>query len=167
MTSGDAELNKTERALLEKFEPKMPQSSLLWSAVVEVGQTVDLGPSPKGHRYMVPILGGSFVGADAGLGLSGAVLAGGADRQVLRSDGVKELEAIYEMETQAGIILSIRNCVTVDTKRTPKPYAMSVIEVTAPEGPLDWLNKRMIVGTLQSARPAQPYVIIRAWLVDC
>jgi len=115
---------------------------------------------------MVPILGGRFHAGPAGVGAQRRVLAGGADRQLLRADGVKELDAIYEMQTDDGTILSIRNRVIVDVTKTPERYAMSVIEVIAPEGPFAWLNRWLIVGTLQSARPAQQAVIIRAWLMD-
>lgn len=44
--------------------------------------------------------------------------------------------------------------------------AMSRIHVTAPVGPLEWLNRRVIVGTLQSARPGRQAVIIRTCQVE-
>ncbi len=84
----------------------------------------------------------------------------------MRSDGVKELDAIYEMRITDDVVLSIRNRVTVDLSRKPELYAISVIEVTAPDGPYAWLGRRLIVGTLQSARPERPSVIVRAWMVD-
>jgi hypothetical protein len=43
---------------------------------------------------------------------------------------------------------------------------MSVIAVTAPDGPHSWLNRRLITGTLQSARPDRQAVIVRGWLMD-
>jgi len=115
---------------------------------------------------MVPILGGRFHAGPAGEGLDGVVLAGGADRQLLRSDGVKTLDAVYEMQVDDGTVLSIHNQVIVDEARVPDRYAMSVIQVTAPEGRFDWLNRRLVLGTLQSARPERLAVIIRAWLMD-
>lgn len=153
----------TDDALLERYPANAPQSQLVWTAIVEVGATIDLGPAPTGHRYMVPILGGRVVAGPAGTGLNGVVLSGGADRQLMRSDGVKELEAIYEMQMEDGTVLSICNKVLVDTTQKPDRYVMSVIEVTAPDGPFAWLNRRLIVGTLDSARPELPYVIIRGW----
>jgi hypothetical protein len=153
--------------ILAKYPPAPPTARLLWSALVDVGDRVALGPSPRGARFMVPILGGTFQGGPGIQGLSGAVLPGGADRQVLRPDGIKELDALYEMQTEDGVVLTIRNRVTVDESRTPNRYAMSVIAVTAPEGPLAWLNRRVILGTLQSARSERPAVVIRAWEADC
>lgn len=157
----------TERTnrLLKTFPPVVPQTSMVWTALVDVGDRVDLGATSLGHRYMIPILGGEFIGAPGHEMLSGTVLPGGADRQLLRSDGAKELDAIYEMQVEDGTVLSIRNRVTVDEGRTPTRYAMSVIDVTAPDGPHDWLNRRLLVGTLQSARPQEDVVIVRAWQV--
>jgi len=141
------------------------RTRLLWEAVADIGPRQDLGDGPLGHRFLVPILGGAFRGGPGIDGLDGGIRPGGADRQLLRADGVKELEAIYEMETQAGIVLGIRNRVLIDDARTPR-YALSRIEVTAPSGPLAWLNRRLILGTLQSARPAREGVVIRAWEAD-
>ena len=141
------------------------RTRLLWQAVADIAPRQDLGEGPLGHRFIVPIVGGAFVGGPGIEGLDGEIVPGGADRQLLRADGVKELEAIYEMRTHAGIVLGIRNRVLVDDERTPR-YALSRIEVSAPRGPLDWLNRRLILGTLQSARPAREAVIIRAWEAD-
>lgn len=139
-----------------------PTHRLLWTAVVDIADKIDLGQGPLGHRYIVPILGGRFYGGPGIDGLEGEVLAGGADRQLVRPDGVKELEALYEMRAENGAVLTVLNQVIVDESQ-PERYAMSVIKVTAPEGPLEWLNRRLILGTLQSARPDRQAVIIRGW----
>ena len=139
---------------------------LLWQAVVDIAPTEDLGPGPRGHRWIVPILGGRFVGGQDCPELAGEVLAGGADRQLLRPDGIKELEAIYEMRCRDGTLLSICNRVIIDPDRKPERYALSRIEVTAPDGRFAWLNRRLIVGTLQVMRPAREAVLIRGWEVD-
>lgn len=138
---------------------------LLWQAVADVEPRQDLGAGPLGHRFIVPIKGGEFVGGPGLERLCGEIVPGGADRQLLRADGVKQLEAIYEMRTREGIVLNICNRVLIDESRDPR-YAMSRIEVTAPAGPLDWLNRRLILGTLQSARPQREGVIIRAFEAD-
>ena len=43
---------------------------------------------------------------------------------------------------------------------------MSVISVIAPKGDVDWLNRRLVLGTLQTARPKRQAVVVRAWLTD-
>ena len=150
--------------ILEEMGPEKPALSLVWSAVVEVGEGMDLGPARGGHRFMVPITGGRFHAGPAGAGLSGTILPGGADRQFLRADGVKELDALYEMKCEDGTIITVRNRVIVDASVEPTRYAMSVIDATTQAGPFDWLNRRILLGTLTSARPARPCVVIGAWL---
>jgi hypothetical protein len=62
-----------------------------------VDDVIDLGPGPAGHRRVVAIRGGSCEGR-----LSGTILSGGADWQVVREDGVIEIEARYVIETAEG-----------------------------------------------------------------
>lgn len=156
----------TDQEILTSIPSRTPTARLLWTAIVDVADRQDLGPDPSGHRYLVPILGGSFYAGAEFDGLSGKVLPGGADRQLMRADGVKELDALYEMQTEAGDILMIRNNVIVDETHQLGRYAMSVISVTAPKGEVDWLNRRLVLGSLQSARPKRQAVIVRAWLTD-
>lgn len=156
-------------SVFEDFPPETLATTLLWEAVVDIAERKDLGEGPLGARGIVPILGGSFRGGP-GMGADqaafhGTVMAGGADRQLLRPDGAKELDALYEMRVADGAVLTIRNRVLIDESVPGPRYAMSRIHVTAPAGKWSWLNRRLIVGTLQSARPARASVIVRGWLV--
>lgn len=65
----------------------------------------ELGATPQGRRRIIPITGGRFTGAR----LSGRVLAGGADWQVVRPDGVAWLDARYTIETGDGALIYVRN----------------------------------------------------------
>lgn len=143
--------------------PSSPKGRLVWTALVDVGDRVDLGVVPGGRRFMVPILGGRVVSGPGINGLDGIVLAGGADRQLLRADGVKELDALYEIKTDDDQIITIRNRVIIDDSKTLERYAMSVVDAAVPDGPLSWLNRRLLVGTLQSLRPDRSAVIVRVW----
>ncbi|WP_439562855.1 DUF3237 domain-containing protein [Roseinatronobacter sp.] len=142
-----------------------PRCRLVWSAQVDIGTSQNLGAGPSGARFLVPILGGSFAGAEGFEDLRGVVLQGGADRQVLRSDGIKELDAIYEMQTHTGDTLNIRNRVIVDNDHPECRYAMSHLSVVAPSGRWAWLNRTRLVGTMESLRPHKPAVVIHAWLL--
>lgn len=142
-----------------------PQASLVWSAVVDIGGREGVGLSSHGERFLVAIRGGYFFGGPGYAQFKGIVRPGGADRQWRRPDGVKELHALYEMETVEGVVLTIDNRVVVDESVQPQRYAMSHITVTAPEGPHAWLNRRLLVGTLQVLRPAREAVLIRAFLM--
>ena len=53
----------------------------------------------------MPITGGDFSGPQ----LRGKVLPGGADWQILRGDGVAELEARYTLRTDDGALIYVRN----------------------------------------------------------
>jgi hypothetical protein len=82
-----------------------PSLRLLYTSTVEVGPPVVVGATPYGERRIIPIKGGSF----AGPRLSGKVLPGGADWQVIRTDGVAELEARYSLETEDGALIYVLN----------------------------------------------------------
>jgi hypothetical protein len=43
---------------------------------------------------------------------------------------------------------------------------MSSIQVTAPQGPHEWMNRRVFIGTLQGLAPAQHAVLIRGYVVE-
>jgi hypothetical protein len=72
---------------------------------VTVDPPLDLGDVAKGGRRIVPITGGDFAGPQ----IRGTVLPGGADWQVLRHDGVAELEARYTLRTDDGALIYVRN----------------------------------------------------------
>ena len=141
----------------------LPRISLVYEAQVDIGAREDLGIGPMGQRFIVPILGGHFQGLD---GLNGVVLPGGADRQLIRPDGIKQLDAEYEMRTDDGVVLSVRNQVLVDEAAKPERYARSVVRVDAPAGRLGWLSQRILVGSLRSLRPERQAVSIGVYLVD-
>jgi hypothetical protein len=138
-----------------------PSLEKIYTAEVEIGERRDLGAALGGHRYMIDILGGSFEGPR----LRGRVLPGGADRQWLRPDGVKELDALYEMQTDDGAVLTVRNRVCIDEDAPGGRYVRSVVHITAPNGPHAWLSRRVLVGTVESLRPARDAVRISVYQV--
>ncbi|MEY3612045.1 MAG: hypothetical protein RJB14_1767 [Pseudomonadota bacterium] len=136
-----------------------PGFKLAYEAVVDIAPRQDLGASPLGERFIVPILGGHFEGER----LSGRVLPGGADRQLLRPDGVKELDALYEMRTDDGCVITVRNRVLIDEQAEGGRYARSVVRLQASHPRYEWLQKRVFVGTLESLRPERSAVKIRVF----
>ncbi|MBF9036757.1 DUF3237 family protein [Rhodobacterales bacterium HKCCE2091] len=151
---------------LDLITPPNIDFRMLWEALVDIAPTRALGTGPLGERRIVPIIGGTFRGGPGLDSLEGVVLPGGADRQLVRPDGAKELDALYEMEVADGTVLTIRNRVIIDETVPGPRYALSRIEVTAPEGPWAWLSRRLIVGTLQTARPEREAVIVRGFEVS-
>jgi hypothetical protein len=77
----------------------------LLRAEITLAPPQELGDTPHGRRRVIAITGGSFRGEK----LSGRVLAGGADWQVLRADGVAELDARYTLETSDRALIYVRN----------------------------------------------------------
>jgi len=77
----------------------------LFRAEITLAPVQELGESPLGRRRIIPITGGSFRGER----LSGRVLPGGADWQVIRRDGVAELDARYTLETADKALIYVRN----------------------------------------------------------
>ena len=65
----------------------------------------ELGETPLGRRRIIGITGGKF----AGPRLSGRILPGGADWQVIRTDGVAYLDARYTLETGDGALIYVNN----------------------------------------------------------
>lgn len=143
-----------------------PSSLLAWEAVVEIGPRQSLGMAPGGERFIIPILGGQFAGKVHEHVLRGKVLPGGADRQLLRPDGIKELDALYEMQLDDGTVLTVHNRVQIDAPVDAPRYAFSHVRVTSPEGPHAWLNRRVFVGTLHSLPPERKAVLVRVWMLS-
>jgi hypothetical protein len=74
-------------------------------AEIALGAPQELGDTALGRRRIIPIVGGSFQGER----LNGRVLPGGADWQLVRSDGVAELDARYVLETSDGARIYVMN----------------------------------------------------------
>jgi uncharacterized protein DUF3237 len=77
-----------------------PQLEFLMNLAVDVGEVVSMGEGPLGERRVVEILGGTFEGPD----LRGEVLPGGADWQIVRNDGVLDLDARYALKESRGLV---------------------------------------------------------------
>ena len=137
-----------------------PRTEFVYEAVVDIAPTVPFGDSPLGERRIVPITGGTFEGP----GIRGKVLLGGADRQLIRKDGVRRLDALYEMQADDGAIITVRNQVLIAPGVGGAPdYRFSTLDITAPEGPHAWLNRLVFVGTLHGLRPAREAVLVRVF----
>jgi len=77
----------------------------LLRAEITLAPPQELGDTPHGRRRVIAITGGRFAGDE----LRGRVLAGGADWQLIRADGVAELDARYTLETDDGALIYVSN----------------------------------------------------------
>lgn len=111
---------------------------------------------PYGTRRFIPVTGGTFNGER----LSGQLLAGGADCQLIRPDGVAELDVRVTLQTQDGTVilmrgLGLRHGPEAVMKRmalgedvpATEYYFRETMVFEAPQGPLDWLNRIVAIGT--------------------
>ncbi len=83
----------------------MVELEALFRAQITLAAVQELGETPLGRRRIIPITGGRFNGTR----LSGRVLPGGADWQVVRADGVADLDARYTIQTDDGALIYVRN----------------------------------------------------------
>ncbi len=147
-------LSYDARMTTADHSPAAPALRLVSTIRVQVAEPMELGEGPDGRRRIVPILSGAAAGE-----LEGVVLPGGADFQVLRPDGVTELEARYAIETSDGTRIEIVNRgiragdpediaklmagQPVDPDRI---YFRSVPALRAPAGGWEWVNRTLFVG---------------------
>ena len=82
-----------------------PTLRFLYTSEIEIDAPLMVGNSPYGERRIINITGGAFSGPR----LSGRVLPGGADWQIIRNDGIVEVEARYTLETHDGALVYICN----------------------------------------------------------
>jgi len=84
----------------------MIQLDHLFDAQIEVAaKPYEVGATAKGQRRVIGIEGGTFEGPQ----IKGRILPGGADYQIIRSDGIAELDARYTIETDDGALIYVTN----------------------------------------------------------
>ena len=120
---------------------------------VEVGAPIVIGETAAGLRRVIPIVGGTVTGPR----LNGRVQPGGADFQIMRRDGVTELEARYVIETEDGLVYVVNNGLRHGSKdvmdalargETVDPsliYFRAVPRFEASAPALQWLTRRIFI----------------------
>jgi hypothetical protein len=134
----------------------------LLKADITLAPPQELERGVRGRQRMIPITGGSFRGER----LAGRVLAGGADWQTVRDDGVFELDARYVLQTDDGAIIYV---VSQGYRHGPRDVIADLAAGKAVDPTLyymrttptfetlnkryDWLNRTICVAT-GARRPA-------------
>jgi hypothetical protein len=80
-----------------------PRFEFLMRVAADVGELVTMGGGPLGERRVVGITGGTFEGPQ----LKGAIVPGGADWQIVRADGVLDIDARYALRTDGGALIRV------------------------------------------------------------
>jgi len=142
-----------------------PTMELALELYVAISPAVQVGESDHGSRQFIPITGGRFTGD----GLRGEVMAGGADWQLRRPDGVVEVNALYSLRTDDGAVIVVDNRGIIVPQQTggdapAAAYVRTSPQFHAPQGKYDWLNKTAFIGTISPVAGGGA-VIIRAFKV--
>ena len=151
---------------IDAFIAAPPATRFAFSIRAKVGPLQDLGQTARGHRRVIDILGGEVQGPR----LQGEILPGGADWQIVRSDGTIEVVARYTIRSTAGALVYVQN----EGLRVASPEVLarmtrgesvpidSYYFRTAPrfetaEPSLKWLERALFVG--RAARTPDRVVI--------
>ena len=141
---------------MPQLEPVPPHLELLARFRATLAQPLELGQTPWGRRRVIGVTGGDF----AGPRLSGTLLPGGADWQVVHEDGTATIDTRYTLECHDGALISVathgcRHGPREVLKRIadgelvdPSEYYFRVsiqYETSAPR--YDWLNRVVAIAS--------------------
>ncbi len=140
---------------IDRFISTAPALRFAFAIRARVAPVQDLGQTARGHRRIVDILGGEVQGPR----LTGEILPGGADWQIVRPDGTIEVVARYTIRSAQGALVYVQN----DGLRVASPEILARMSKgelvpfdsyhfrTAPrfetgEPSLKWLERATFVG---------------------
>lgn len=149
-----------------------PDLTFAFEVRAQVGEPLEVGEVTHGRRRIIEILGGTFEGPE----ISGRVLPGGADWQIVQPDGFSELDTRYALETDDGEVVYVQNAgirhappevmQRLNAGEAVEPelvYFRTIprFETSAPE--LQWLVRSVFIG-IGERYPED--VVIRFWRVE-
>lgn len=161
------------RSAVAQEGPEPPALEFAFEVRAEVADPIVVGELPTGQvRRIIDIVGGTVQGPN----ISGKLIPGGADWQLIRSsDGFTDIDARYAIETDAGDIVYVTN---VGIRHAPPEVmrrlnageavdqaeiyfrAIPKFETAAPA--LQWLMRSIFISTGERYPNG---VIIRFWRV--
>jgi len=124
-----------------------PQLEFALQLKVTLGEAYSAGETQHGRRTIIPITGGTFEGPL----LKGTIINGGADYQLQNTAlNRTELEAIYCIKTDDGVVIHIRNRGIIasgtDANGRPSFYFRAAPQFEAPaDSKYAWLNNALFV----------------------
>jgi muconolactone delta-isomerase len=149
-----------------------PRLSLVYRLQAALGQPLDFGETPQGHRRIVPQTSGTFIGPK----MAGKLVPGAsADWQIVRPDGTALADLRYTLQTDDGAMLYVRS----QGVRTGSPEVLARLgrgepvdaseytfrtatQIETAVAELDWLNKGVFI-SVGGRQPAG--VIYETYLV--
>ncbi len=135
--------------MTDAFAPVRPELEFLGRCDAELDPALEVGTTPCGRRRVIPIASGRFEGPR----ISGDLLPGGADWQIVHEGGWASVEARYPLRTDDGtlIVISSRGVragppevlarIAAGEIVDPSTYYFrTALDFEAPDGPYGWLN---------------------------
>lgn len=151
--------------------PQPPGLEYFCTLKVELQPPYVVGHTPHGLRRIIPITGGFVEGPT----IQGKILPGGADWQIVRPDGVAELEAHYQFQADDGTIIYIKNTglrvASIEVAErigrgevvSPEDYYFRAApQFEAPSGRYEWMNNTLFICT---GIKNPDHVLIQVWKV--
>src|SRR4029453_1414042 len=132
-----------------------PRLTYAMTLRIQVGNPTEFGEVPRGRWRVIPILGGTFEGPN----IRGKVVPGDADWQIVRADGLAELDTRYTLQTDNGSLIYIQNAgirhaspeitkkLLAGERVDPSQVYFKTVptfETSAPE--LQWLTRAIFIG---------------------
>jgi hypothetical protein len=152
-------------------EPIAPSLEFFCELNVQIDPPLTVGDTPYGVRKIIPITGGFVTGPD----LKGTIISGGGDWQVVRSDGVAEIEAHYQFKTIDDTVIYIKNTgLRVTSPEVAEKmargeyvpgseyYFRGFPKFEAPKGVYEWMNNCLF---LCSGLRLPNRVLIHVWKI--
>ena len=129
------------------MQHQIPTLEFAFEAAVAIAPRFSLGQVHGGERRVIPITGGSVSGPL----LTGTVVPGGADWQLVQPDGLIDLTARYTIQASDGTLIGVVNRGLRHAPPGVVDPALVYFRTTpvfeAPEGPHGWLARHIFVAT--------------------
>jgi len=122
----------------------MLSSTPIFHVEIDVGDIQQFGATPYGERRVVDITGGRVHGAR----IQGRVVPGGTDRQIIRTDGVTDIQARYSLQTDTGALILVNS----DGLRHGPPEVLAAIARGEPVPPESYYFRQAM--RFETADPA-------------
>jgi hypothetical protein len=126
----------------------------IFTIEAELAPLMNLGRTPVGERRIIGITGGTVRGPK----LTGRVLPGGADWQVIRADGAADISARYTLESDSGARILVNSdglrhgppevlaAVMRGDKVDPSAYYFrTVMRFETSDPGFDWMNRILAI----------------------
>lgn len=136
-----------------------------FTLTVDIGEARVLGRTHAGLRRVIPISGGTVIGPK----LTGEILPGGADWNVVRPDGAVHVWARYEIQTNEGAIISVVNeGIAAFNEQSARSGAVMLTRplFEVPENGPTWLATSFFIGELRPVSAAQVRIDVRQVLTS-